>query len=96
MEKVYLVYYDNGMSYEDHHTYVDKVFASRESADLYAEEKNAPMKEYKPSVTEEEYISNNMAEEVGCGYDDFIQWEQLDWSMHRDARYYVSEQEVHP
>jgi hypothetical protein len=96
MEKVYLVYYDNGMSYEDHHVYVDKVFASRESADLYAEEKNAPMKEYKPSVTEEEYISNNMAEEVGCGYDDFIQWEQLDWSMHRDARYYVSEQEVHP
>ncbi len=95
MEKVYLVYYDNGQSWEDHHTYVERIFASKESADLYAEEKNAPMKEYKASVTEEEYVFKNMAEQVGYTYDEFIQWEQLDWSIHRDARYYVSEQEVH-
>jgi len=95
MEKVYLVYYDNGQSWEDHHVYVEKIFSSKESADLYAEEKNAPMKEYKASVTREEYISNNMAEEVGCGYDDFIQREQYEWSMNRDAKYYVSEEEVY-
>ena len=91
MEKVYLVYYDNGMSYEDHHVYVDKVFSSRESADKYAEEKNAPMQEYKPSVTREEF----KPEEVGCTYDDFIESEKWDWHMNRDARYYVGEQELH-
>jgi hypothetical protein len=96
MEKVYLVYYDNGMSYEDHHVHVSMIFASRQSADKYAEEQNAPMKEYKASVTREEYISKNMAEEIGYSYDEFIQWEQLDWSIHRDARYYVSEEDVHP
>ena len=34
MEKVYLVYYDNGMSWEDHHVYVYKIFSSRESAEI--------------------------------------------------------------
>jgi hypothetical protein len=96
MEKVYLVHYDNGMSYEDYHTYVDKIFASKESADKYAEEQNASIQEYKPSITEEEYTSKKMAGEVGCSYYEFIQWEQYEWSMNRGARYYVSEQDVHP
>ena len=96
MEKVYLVYYDNGQHWEDHHTYVDKVFLSKESADVYVEEKNAPMKEYKPSVTEEKYISENWFESTGNDYATFIEHEQYDWSMCRDAKYYVSEQYVHP
>jgi hypothetical protein len=92
MEKVYLVYYDNGMSWEDHHVYVNKIFSSRESAQKYADTQNLPIKEYKPSFTREEF----KPEEYGCTYDDFIQSEQFDWSMGRDARYYVSEEEVHP
>ena len=96
MKNVYLVYYDNGQSWEDHHVYVDKIFSSKESADVYAEEKNAPMQEYTPSVTEEMYISNNWAETNGMSYDEFIENEQYDWSMHRDEYYYVSESDVHP
>jgi hypothetical protein len=95
MENVYLVYFDNGLLWEDHHTYVERIFASKESAETYAEQKNAPMKEYTPSLTEEEYVSKNMAEQVGYTYEEFIQCEQFDWSIYRDARYYVSEQEVH-
>ena len=91
MEKVYLVYYDNGMSWEDHHVYVYKIFSSRESADKCAEEKNAPIKEYKPSITKEEFNP----EEVGCTYDEFIESEVYDWSMGRDSRYYVAEKELH-
>lgn len=92
MEKVYLVYYDNGQRYEDHHMHVSAVFSSKESADRYAEEKNAPIREYRPSVTREEYN----AEEMGYTYDEFVESEIYDWSMYRDARYYVSEQELHP
>jgi hypothetical protein len=92
MEKIYLVYYDNGQTWEDHAVSVSKVFASKESAEKYAEEKNVPIKEYTPSVTREEYN----AEEVGCSYDEFIQSEQFDWSVYRDAYYYVREEELHP
>jgi len=96
MEKVYLVYYDNGERWEDHHVYVDKIFLSKESADVYAEEKNAPMQKYTPSVTEERYIAENWSETNGCTYSQFIENEQYDWSMYRDAKYYVSESDVHP
>ena len=96
MEKVYLVYYDNGERYEDHHVYVDKIFFSKESADVYAKEKNAPMQKYTPSITEERYISENWGEDTGYNYADFIEHEQYDWSMSRDAKYYVSESDVHP
>lgn len=96
MEKVYLVYYDNGQHWEDHHTYVDKVFLSKESADVYAEEKTAPLQKYTPSITEERYISENWFEDTGYTYTDFKENEQYDWSRSRDAKYYVSETDVHP
>jgi hypothetical protein len=92
--EVYLVYYDNGCSYEDHHTYVDKVFGSKESADKYAEEKNAPMQKYTPSVTEERYVSENWGETTGYTYADFIENEHYEWSINVDARYFVAAMEV--
>jgi hypothetical protein len=95
MEKVYLVHYDNGQNWEDHHVYVEKIFSSKESANKYAEEKNATMQNYTPSVTEEMYISKNWAESNGMSYTEFIENEQYDWSMNRDAKYYVSESEVY-
>ena len=54
------------------------------------------MQNYTPSVTEEMYISKNWAESNGMSYAEFIENEQYDWSMNRDAGYYVSESEVHP
>jgi len=96
MKKVFLVYYDNGMSYEDHYVSVNRVFGSKESAEAYAEEKNAPLREYKAPITKEEYDANNMTQEIGYTYEDYIESDQYDWMMCRDARYYVSEEEVHP
>lgn len=95
MEKVYLVYYDNGERWEDHYVHVDRVFANKQSADKYAEEKNAPMQHYTPSITEEKYVSENWGQDTGYTYSEFIQNEQYDWSMARDAKYYVSEEEVY-
>ena len=41
MKKVYLVWYDNGATYpEDHQTYIDRIFLSKESADKYVSSKN--------------------------------------------------------
>ena len=96
MEKVYLVYYDNGQSWEDHHVYVDKIFLSKESADKYVEEKNTPIQQYIPSITEERYISENWGETTGYTYTEFIDNEMYNWSMGRDSKYYVSESDVHP
>jgi len=96
MENIYLVYYDNGLSYEDHHTYVDKVFGSKESADKYTEEKNAVVQKYTPSVTEDIYISENWRETTGYTYADFIENECYEWSINVDSRYYVTTMEVIP
>lgn len=94
MENVYLVYYDNGQRWEDHHVHVDKVFASKESADKYVDEKNARMQTYTPSVTKEKYESENWGEENGYTYNEFIEQDQYEWSMYLNARYYVSVEEV--
>lgn len=94
MEKVYLVYYDNGERWEDHSVTVHKVFASKESADKYADEKNARMQTYTPSVSREKYESERWIEETGYSYDEFIENEVYDWTMCRDSKYFVSEEEV--
>ena len=96
MQKVYLVHYDNGMNYGDHYTYVDKVFLSKESADVYAEEKNVPIQIYTPSVTEEKYISENWVATNGCTYNQFVENEYYVWGMSLEEKYYVSETDVHP
>jgi len=96
METVFLVYYDNGLTYEDHYVSVDKIFSSKESAHKYAEEKNAPLQKYTPSVTEERYISENWSETTGYTYADFIENEHYEWSTNVDSRYYVSVMEVNP
>jgi hypothetical protein len=95
MEKVYIVYYDNGQSWEDHYVSVSKVFASQETAQAYADEKNAPIQKFTPSVSQERYESENWAEETRCGYEQFLENEVYEWSMSRDGKYYVSEEQVH-
>ena len=94
MENVYIVYYDNGQMWEDHSETVHKIFASQESATKYAEEKNTLMQTFNPSVSEEKYKADNWAEDTGCTYEEFVENEQYDWSTLRDAKYYVSKQQV--
>jgi hypothetical protein len=95
MEKVYLVYFDNGMNYEDHYVHVSKVFASKESADKYAEEQNAPMRHFKCSVSKEDYYKQD-SEYIRSTYEEYVEMEQHEWMMLSDAKYYVSEEELHP
>lgn len=94
MEKVYLVYYDNGERWEDHAVRVDMIFASEEKANEYAEQKNAKIKTYTPPVTREKYESENWHESNGYSYDDYIEQDQYDWSMMYNSRYYVSAHDV--
>ena len=39
-KKVYLVWYDNGLSYEDHYVHLSKVFSKEEDAQAFVKEKN--------------------------------------------------------
>lgn len=39
MEKVFIVYYDNGMEWDDHKVEVFKVYASRDKADAFVKER---------------------------------------------------------
>lgn len=94
MEKVYLVYYANGEGWDDYYVNVDVVFASKENADKYVEEKNALIQTYTPSVTKETYLSENWYEQNGYTYEQYIEVEMDDWSRSREARYYVIEQNV--
>ena len=96
MEKVYIVYYDNGQSWEDHYVSVSKVFSSLETATKYADEKNAPLRTFTPSVSVERYKNENWAEETGYTYEQFLENEQYEWLMLGDAKYYVEENDVHP
>ena len=40
MANVYVVFYDNGMDYEDHHISADSVFLNEIDAENYAKQKN--------------------------------------------------------
>lgn len=95
MENVFIVYYDNGQRWEDHSVMVHKIFSSQESATKYAEEKNTLIQTFKPSVSEEKYKADNWAEDTGCTYEDFVQNEEYDWSMTREATFYVSKEQVY-
>lgn len=95
MEKVYLVYYDNGLSYEDHNVQVYKVFASKESADNYAEEQNA-FKEFKCSVSKEDYYKQDPEAAIRSTYEEYVEMEQYHWMMFCNGKYFVSEEELHP
>jgi hypothetical protein len=96
MEKVYLVYYDNGQQWEDNSVTVMRVFASKENAELYVEEHNSLIRNYVPSVTKEEYIQKGYAEETHYTYEQFIDMEHYDWMMDSSANYFVREEIVHP
>ncbi len=39
MEKVFIVYYDNGFSYDDNEVVVFKVYSSRDKADAFVKER---------------------------------------------------------
>lgn len=96
VQKIYIVYYDNGMSYEDHDVSVNRVFQSKESADRYVEQSNAAIQgPFKPSMTEEQY-NNQDPDDIHYSYEEFCQMEMQNWMMWCNAYYYVRETDVNP
>ena len=59
IKKVYIVWYDNNLDYEDRDVDLKKVFTKEEDAKRFAEEGNLENKEFKPSYTREEYYGQD-------------------------------------
>jgi hypothetical protein len=91
MDKVYLVYYDNGHSYEDHDVSVDKIFLSEDSASKYVMDMNN--KGFVPSMTKEEYYSQEEDYNV-TSYEDWLIHDESFWSYYNSGKYFYSEKEV--
>lgn len=95
METVYVVYYDNGQHYEEHDISVQRVFASRESADNFVNEKTQKL--IFTIESKEEYEKNLNRDEPHYSYEDYYEMQWQDWNYYcADARYYVREYAVHP
>lgn len=95
MEKVYIVYYDNGMTYEDHDVSVNKIFRHKEDATAYAEKRNQDMQVFTPSISKEDYEKTPDEYNARYSYEDFCEMERDDWmSRYPHSNYYVSIEEV--
>lgn len=97
MEIVYVVYYDNGLDYEDHNVSVQKIFASRESADKFVHEKTQKTLEFDIESREEYEKNLDKDDPHQYSYDDYykMQWDEWNYYL-ANARYYVLEYPVHP
>lgn len=93
IKKVYIVWYDNGLNYEDHHVNLEKVFTREEDAKRFAEESNSKKKEFKPSFTKEEYYNQDL-DGINVSYEDFVEYEYHMWSYYSSSKFYYSEQAV--
>lgn len=91
MEKVYVVYYDNGHSYEDHDVSVNKIFLSEDSASKYVTDKNKP-KEF-VAMTKAEYYSQD-PDCIDQTYEDWLSSQESLWDYYNCGAYYYSEVEV--
>lgn len=96
MEMIYVVYYDNGQPHEDHYTSVERIFASRESADKFVHEKTQKTLVF-TIESKEEYEKNLNTDEPHYSYEDYYEMQWQDWNYsYGEARYYVYEHPIHP
>jgi hypothetical protein len=93
--KIYIVWYDNGLSYEDHNISISKVFASFDDAKAYADERNtSTSKEYVPSITKEEYYSQP-SEDIYMSYEDWVDHEAYVFEYHNQGQCLITDEDVH-
>lgn len=92
--QVYLVWYDNGLDYEDHDVSLKKIFASEEDAKAYVEEKNAAERKFVPDMTEEEYYAQD-SENIYCTYDEWVANEYYGWSYFSRGKFHMTTEEVY-
>ena len=93
IKKVYIVWYDNGLSHEEYRLDLEKVFTKEEDAKKFVEEGNVT-KEFKPSYTREEYHAHD-SDDIHVAYEDFVQYEYHMWSYYCSlGKYFYGEQAV--
>lgn len=93
LPKVFLVIYDNGLHYDEHHHYVEKVFASEESAKAYAEQRTEEAK-FNPMSREEYYAQQD--DEDCTSYEDYLLYEGGVHFMYSDQSWIVAPMDLHP
>lgn len=93
--KIYIVWYDNGMSYEDREVTISKIFASLDDAKAYAEEQSAVIERgFKPSKTKEQYYAQP-SEDIYMSYEDWVSHEAFTFEYYNQGEYRISEEIVH-
>lgn len=92
--KVYLVWYDNGQPYADHHVYLCKVYSREENAQAHVDRENEKNKNYVPSMTKAEYYAQN-PDDITCLYEQFVEQERDYWAFENTGKYYYTLQTVH-
>jgi len=93
--KIYIVWYDNGLSYEDHNVSISRVFASFDDAKAYADERNASAsKEYTPSITKKEYY-DQPSEDIYMSYEEWVDHEAYVFEYHNQGEYLITDEDVH-
>ena len=92
IKKVYIVWYDNGLSHEEYRLDLEKVFTKEEDAKKFVEEGNVT-KEFTPSMTKEEYHAHD-SDDIHVAYEDFVQYEHYMWSYYCSGKYFYGEQAV--
>lgn len=93
MQKIYAVYYNNGLSYEENQTHVVSMHASLEGAEKQMNE-HAQNNEFK-CMSKEEYYKQN-ADDIDCSYEDYVYYERDIWSYYNGGTYYITEYVVLP
>lgn len=91
MEKVYIVYHDNGCFGDDHWVAVNKVFISKESANNYAEMKNSKLLTFNP-YTKEEWESMN----PDYDYSHYLYNAEMEYDYIKQSTYFTQEYELNP
>jgi hypothetical protein len=90
MEMIYVVYYDNGQPYEDHYTSVERIFASRESAEKFLNEKIQNL--VFNIESKEEYEKDLNTDEPHYTYDEYYKMRWDEWHYYLgEAKYYIRE-----
>lgn len=94
MEIVYVVYEDNGMAYEDHQVSVERIFASRESAEKFRDEKTLSI--VFKIISKEDYYQGN-TDDIMYTYEDYYEMEWQDWNQYQaNSRYFITEHPINP
>jgi hypothetical protein len=86
---VYVVFHDNGMSYEDNQIYVSDVFENEKDAQACVDDNNHRLRNYCSSMTKAEYYAQ-APEDISWDYERFLEIEESNHYMYSDGNFYFT------